>query len=306
MDRSTGHGGCHDRTGTPAGDGDPDRAGLQTGAAGITPALIAKFQGTIFSYYRKHGRDLPWRHTTDPYHILVSEIMLQQTQVERVIKKYPEFIHAFPTCPDLAEAPLPDVLRIWQGMGYNRRAIALKGCAEKMVKDHGGTVPADPDLLITFPGIGRATACSIAAFAFNRPVVFIETNIRRVFIHFFFEGRENVSDFEILPLASRTLYGKNPREWYSALMDYGAMLKSAVPNPNRRSARYTRQPAFAGSDREIRGVIIKTLLESPNLGWGELVRRTGREPERVRRILGDLAREGFLTRGRDGIQLRER
>jgi len=275
-------------------------------ATGITPALITRFRKIILTYHRKNGRDLAWRHTTDPYHILVSEVMLQQTQVDRVTRKYPAFLAAFPTCTDLAKAPLGMVLAVWQGMGYNRRAIALKACALKMVKDYGGDLPADVDVLATFPGIGRATASSIAAFAFNMPVVFIETNIRRVFIHFFFEGKEKISDTEILPLAGQALYKKDPRTWHWALMDYGSMLRTAGANPNRRSAQYTKQPKFGGSDREIRGMVLKALIQDPDLDETVLVRQLDCEPTRAHRILNDLASEGFLIRTRGRIQLRDR
>ena len=147
---------------------------------------ISEFQQMVLDYYHQHGRPMAWRDTTDPYKILVSEIMLQQTQVERVLVKYPDFLAAFPDFASLAQAPLADILTVWQGMGYNRRAISLQKCAQRVMNEYDGMLPADVDTLATFPGIGRATASSICAFAFNMPVVFIETNIRRVFIHFFF------------------------------------------------------------------------------------------------------------------------
>ena len=155
------------------------------GFSGEDPASLREFRKMVLTYYADHGRDLAWRTTTDPYRILVSEIMLQQTQVERVTVKYPAFIAAFPDFPSLAGAPLSDVLAVWQGMGYNRRAISLQKCARRVVEEYDTSLPQDPEVLETFPGIGRATAASICAFAFNMPVIFIETNIRRVFIHFF-------------------------------------------------------------------------------------------------------------------------
>ncbi len=272
---------------------------------GISPEVIAQFRTIILAFYERNGRDLPWRHTTDPYHILISEIMLQQTQVDRVVKKYPEFVAAFPTCSDLAKAPLPEILAVWQGMGYNRRAIALSECAKMIVEDYHGQLPRDIDVLTSFPGIGKATARSIAAFAFDEPVIFIETNIRRVFIHFFFADKQEIPDRDILPLVKQTLDTRKPRIWYSALMDYGTMLKTAVTNPNRRSAHYTRQSKFEGSDRQIRGIIIKTLLDTPELEENELVRRTGREPERVCRIVRNLEHEGFLIMSGTRVQLRK-
>ena len=271
-----------------------DTTGVQFSREDNCRPGILEFQQMVLSYYNNYGREMAWRDTTDPYLILVSEIMLQQTQVERVKIKFPEFIEAFPDFASLAVAPLDNVLSVWQGMGYNRRAIALQKCAIRVMNEYDGILPADVDILATFPGIGRATASSIAAFAFNLPVVFIETNIRRVFIHFFFTGNETVSDAEIIPVVTRALYKKNPRIWYWALMDLGSALKKRVPNPNRRSAHYTRQPPFEGSDRKIRGAILKILLKEYSLEDEEIFGYVAEDPHRVRKILGDLEGEGFI------------
>lgn len=200
---------------------DADRLGSQK----FDPVTgVSAFREMVLYHYRQHGRPMAWRDTTDPYRILVSEIMLQQTQVERVSTKYPEFLAAFPDFTSLAQAPLADILAAWQGMGYNRRAIALQKCAQRVMNEYGGVLPADVDTLATFPGIGWATASSICAFAFNMPVVFIETNIRRVFIHFFFSDGSSVNDAEILPIVERAL-PDDSRVWYWALMDLGTALK---------------------------------------------------------------------------------
>ncbi len=262
---------------------------------GATPETIRLFRDLILSYYRAHGRDLPWRRTIDPYRILVSEIMLQQTQVERVAVKYREFLERFGDFESLARAPRSEVLLAWQGMGYNRRAIALQTTAQRVVDGYGGRLPAAVETLATFPGIGKATASAICAYAFNMPVVYIETNIRRTFIHFFFQDREDVRDDEILPLVEQALYRENPREWYSALMDYGTGLKKRTANPNRRSASYTRQSRFEGSDRQVRGRILALVLEEGTVTEEELIARFCEEPGRVRRVLTDLAREGFIA-----------
>jgi A/G-specific adenine glycosylase len=262
---------------------------------GATPENIRLFRDLILSYYRAHGRDLPWRRTTDPYRILVSEIMLQQTQVERVAVKYREFLERFPDFESLARAPKSEVLLAWQGMGYNRRAIALQKTAQRVVDEYGGRLPADVETLATFPGIGKATASAICAYAFNMPVVYIETNIRRIFIHFFFQDREDVRDDEILPLVEQALDRGSPREWYSALMDYGTVLKKRTANPNRRSASYSRQSRFEGSDRQVRGRILALVLEDGTVTGEEVAARVGEEPGRVRRILIDLTREGFIA-----------
>jgi A/G-specific adenine glycosylase len=265
---------------------------------------IPDFQRTVLSYYERSGRhDMPWRHTTDPYRILVSEIMLQQTQVERVTLKFPEFIAAFPDFTALARAPLADILRVWQGMGYNRRAIALQKCAVRVTGVYGGILPRDVETLATFPGIGHATASSIAAFAFNLPVVFIETNIRRVFIHYFFRNKDSVRDDEILPLVDQALYRKNPRVWYWALMDLGASLKKSVPNPNRRSVHYTKQSAFEGSDRRIRGQVLKLLVSRGEMATTALIRELGEDRDRVLKILAGLEEEGFIRKAGKKIML---
>jgi len=255
---------------------------------------ISDFQRMVLDHYPQHGRPMAWRNTTDPYHILVSEIMLQQTQVERVMIKYPEFLAAFPDFATLAQIPLANILAAWQGMGYNRRAISLQKCAQRVMNEYGGVLPADADTLATFPGIGRATASSICAFAFNMPVVFIETNIRRVFIHFFFSDAASVSDAEILPLVERAVYRDNPRIWYWALMDLGASVKKIVANPNRRSAHYTKQSPFEGSDRRIRGRIIALLLRTPHLTMHEIVAASREDPDRIFRIITTLENEGFI------------
>lgn len=256
---------------------------------------ISVFQRLVLDYYDQNGRPMEWRNTTEPYKILVSEIMLQQTQVERVMIKYPEFLAAFPDFRTLAQAPLADILAVWQGMGYNRRVISLQKCAQRVMQEYGGELPADVDTLATLPGIGRATASSICAFAFNMPVIFIETNIRRVFIHFFFPGDEIITDTDILPLVERTLFRENPRCWYWALMDLGALLKKTVPNPNRRSAHYTKQLPFAGSDRKIRGSILKHLLAISDMTEQEILDVVGEDATRMRRIVNNLVDEGFIA-----------
>jgi len=270
------------------------------------PDIFVRFKKTILSYYEREGRDLAWRHTTDPYLIFVSEIMLQQTQVGRVTGKYPEFIDAFPTFAALANAPLHQVLAVWQGMGYNRRAIALHKCAKQVMTTFGGELPRDVGTLVTLPGIGHATACSIGAFAFNMPVAFIETNIRRVFIHFFFPDRLSVTDREILPLVKQSLDTTNPRKWYWALMDYGSALKNATPNPNRRSAHYTKQSKFVGSDREIRGMILRSLVTNPQQDEKELVRNISVSGERAHKVIDRLAKEGFISRNGTTLMIGDR
>ncbi|MFA4859981.1 A/G-specific adenine glycosylase [Methanoregula sp.] len=264
---------------------------------------VARFRQMVLDHYRDYGRKMPWRENTDPYSILVSEIMLQQTQVERVTIRFPAFIAAFTDFATLAGAPLSEILSAWQGMGYNRRAIALQKCAARVMDEYGGSLPDDPTVLATFPGIGPATASSICAFAFNRPVLFIETNIRRVFIHYFFSDIATVSDREILPLVERALYQENPRVWYWALMDLGTDLRKTVQNPNRRSLHYTKQSAFEGSDRKIRGEILRLLLPGSGLTMEQVLAFFKEDPARIRKILAGLVWDGFILFESDRIRL---
>jgi len=254
-----------------------------------------EFRLKITNFYHSHRRDLPWRDTTDPYRILVSEIMLQQTQVDRVKEKYTRFTARFPDVGSLAQATIEEVLSEWQGLGYNRRALALEKAAVEIVERFGGVLPDDEKSLRSLPGIGPYTAAAILAFAFNRPVVMIETNIRRVFIHCFFKDRTGVADSEILPLIEETLDRENPREWYNALMDYGWHLGSAIGNPNRRSRHYQRQAPFEGSNRQIRGKILKRLVEGGDTAIEDLCRNLNLPVSAVGPVLSQLEHEGFIT-----------
>lgn len=259
-----------------------------------------KFVRTVWDYYSKQGRhDLPWRKTHSPYRILVSEVMLQQTQVERVIPKYREFLKQFPTLSSLAESSLSEVLLLWQGLGYNRRAKMLHENAKTAVKIFRGHLPHSSEKLVTLPGIGPYTAGAIMAFAYSEPVPFIETNIRSAYIHHFFTDKNDVSDSEIFRLIEKTLDRKNPREWYYALMDYGASIKKKFGNPNSRSKHYARQSRFKGSDREIRGALLRLLLKGPKTRTA-LLRELPFEDVRVDMLTEKLLKEGLIykTQGR--------
>lgn len=262
----------------------------------LSESVVRTFRKKVYDYYRTAGRDLPWRKTKNPYRILVSEVMLQQTQVERVLGKYGEFLAAFPDFQSLAEAPLPQLLHLWQGMGYNRRALMLRLLAQKIVGEHRGRLPSDPEILIGLPGIGPYTKGAVMAFAFNQPVVFLDTNIRRVYIDAFFPAREKIRDEEILPLVRQTLDMRNPRKWYNALMDYGAMLKQRRRNPNKRSAHYSRQGPFENSDRQVRGRILKVLVGESPLSAARIAEETGMDQARVEKNLVALEKEAFIAR----------
>ena len=260
----------------------------------LDAATVRAFQHHIYSRSHTAPRPMPWRDTHDPYRILISEIMLQQTQVERVKVKYGEFLTAFPTLDALASAPLVDVLQIWHGLGYNRRALNLKRCAEEILIRFNGRFPSSVSELESLPGIGPYTARAVAAFAFGITEPCIETNIRTVCLHFFFHNLDTVSDREILPLVAATLDYDNPREWYYALMDYGVMLKQLYPNPSRRSSHHARQSRFEGSNRQLRSRLLGTLLSSSGMSADELADQLGIERQDSERNLADMEQEGFL------------
>ena len=254
---------------------------------------VSDFRAQVLGFYGERGRSFPWRGTRDPWAILVSEIMLQQTQTERVLPKYLDWMSAYPEPAALAKAELAEVLGRWNGLGYNRRALALVKAASRLASL--GRFPSEEDELCELPGVGPYTARAVMAFAFGRPVVLIETNIRSVFLHSFFSGEEGVSDGELAPLIEATLDRGDPRTWYYALMDYGVEIKRAFGNPNSRSAHYAKQSPFADSNRRIRGQVIKELMERGRLDSCELAAAIPFARERVESALGELVAEGFVA-----------
>lgn len=257
---------------------------------------IAELRRLVWAHYRKKGRhDLPWRKTKDPYRILVSELMLQQTQVARVIPKYRAFLKLFPTLRVLARASLADVLKAWQGLGYNRRAKFLHQLAQVVTKEHRGVLPQDEKRLQQLPGIGPATAAAIRAFAFDLPGMYVETNVRTVFLHHLFPDRIGVLDTELLPYITAAAQGQSAREWNWALLDYGAWLKTQVTNPTRSSKHYAKQSKFQGSRRQLRGVILRELSLRGPRSQGVLVKQSGWSEKEVSSVLADLEREGLIT-----------
>ncbi len=255
---------------------------------------IQKTQEIVWEYYYNHKRILEWREFISPYGVFVSEIMLQQTQVARVQERFPLFIARFHSFESLASASLNQVLEEWQGMGYNRRAKFLHQSAQKVMSEFDGILPDDPELLVTFPGIGPNTAGSITAFAFNKPVVFIETNIRRVVLHHFFPNQTDVPDNKLIPIIQDILDEENPREWYYALMDYGSYLKTQVPNPNRKSKHYTIQSKFEGSNRQVRSTILRLILNHKSLNLSEIESHFPKKEPRILANLNALKEEGMI------------
>lgn len=266
------------------------------------PHQIAAFQRTVWDFYRAHKRTMHWRTEPTPYYVLVSEMMLQQTQVARVQQKFANFIRRFPTVQDLAAAPLADVLEQWSGLGYNRRAKFLWQAAQKITQDFGGDVPGNQEALISLPGIGPNTAGAILAYAFNEPVVFVETNIRTVYIHHFFADHAHaVTDTQLRHVIALTIPPENPREWYWALMDYGTHLKATIGGQLERVKHYRPQSRFEGSRRQVRGKIIKLLLQHGKLTQDELA--TLLADDRVGEVCAELVAEHLIRRSGSQLHL---
>lgn len=258
-----------------------------------------KFRTAVWQYYNRHGRhDLPWRQPEpdgafDPYKIMLSEIMLQQTQVNRVTPKYTAFIAQFPSLEQLASTELGDVLRAWQGLGYNRRAKFLWQAAREIMNSYEGCFPSNETELVKLPGIGKNTARAILAYAFSQPVTYVETNIRTVFIYHYFSNHTEIHDREILAQVQATLpqEASHIRQWYWALMDYGAYLKQTKGNLNKLSKHYVKQSAFHGSKRQVRGAVLRTL----SVGPAALPFLQQNIPDiRLRDVLTELEQEGLI------------
>lgn len=277
------------------------------------PLGLEAYRNLVWEQGRSLYRELPWRNIDDPYAVLVSEVMLQQTQVKRVLGYWPRFMALFPTLDALASADTALVLEMWQGLGYNRRALALKRCAEECSERYRGKLPCSREELLALPGIGPATAGGIEAFAFQRPTLYLETNVRTVFLHELFPGEEGVSDKMIEPLVLDSCPTSDPRAWYYALLDYGAHLKATVPNPSRRSKHHSKQSKFEGSRRQKRAELVRVVLAQGKADFGELSaalscfeRDHGRDAvddALVADILSDLVSEGFLQKEPGGYSV---
>lgn len=317
----------------------------------LLPNEVAAFQRMIWDFYRDYGREFAWRGISDPYAVLVSEMMLQQTQTARVVSKYDDWMRAFPTAQAVADAPLSAVLAHWSGLGYNRRAVFLQQACRAVCDRHGGIFPQTREELCALPGIGPYTAGAVATFAYNQPHVFIETNIRSVYIHTFFASNNNVDsamlddnamrkgetrafcgvagatsacgaksaavlvfdssataettaifdaggkidDKDIAALVEQTLDRSRPREWYYALMDYGAALKKQTANPSRRSRQYAKQSRFEGSLRQARGAILRQLSRQPSATLAHIARCEGIDMERLIRAADKLLAERLVA-----------
>ncbi|MDR2194054.1 MAG: A/G-specific adenine glycosylase [Treponema sp.] len=277
---------------------------------------IGEFKSTVYSFYEQYGRTFPWREHTEPWGVLVSEYMLQQTQTERVIPYFERWMRRWSTPEALHTASLEEALSEWVGLGYNRRCRFLKDCARIITEDYGGRVPAVPEVLRSLPGIGAYTAGAIACFAYNYPSVFIETNIRAAVIHFFLDATESVStetprliaDRDVSSILEAALEGetrKNPRLWYWALMDYGANLKKIHVNPNRKSAHYSKQSKFKGSLRQIRGGIIRTLTREGASTLETLLHNTAAREQNLYRALDSLQKDSLVCEHQGVYRIKE-
>ena len=257
----------------------------------LSPNDIRRFRRKIWTFYRAHRRDLPFRRTTDPYCITVSEIMLQQTQVDRVVPYYERWVARWPDWQALATASKQQLLAEWSGLGYNRRAIFLGRMAEAVVRDHGGRLPDTPHALRSLPGIGEYTSHAILIFAFNRPLVAVDTNIRRVVLHEL-QLPADTEDTEIRQIAAQLLPRGRARDWHYALMDYSSL---ALPKRLEKTPPKSTQSRFAGSQRQIRGEIIRRLTNQRSVAIRVVAKHLGRTLTDVQRAAETMVRDQLVT-----------
>jgi len=266
----------------------------------LSQEMIQQFQKKVLSFYQKQKRDLPWRNTTDPYKILLSEFMLQQTQVVRVVPFYERWITKWPTIHALASASRAEVLKMWMGLGYNTRAIHLHKAAQKIVSKHKGDVLKAMKHYKEIPGVGKYTSHAVQIFATNDNLVTVDTNIRRIFIHEF-HLPETITEKELWKLAEQCLPPGKSRDWHNALMDYGALSLTAQKTGIKPK---TQQSRFEGSDRQIRAQILRRLLKGTTTLL-DLQNTIGVEPIRLQRILRKMMDEQLLIKKQNRYQLKE-
>ena len=273
----------------------------------------SEFRRKLKRWWRTHRRSFPWRETDDPYAVLVSEIMLQQTQADRVAPKFDAFLARFPDIETLARAENASVLKMWSGLGYNRRALNLKRAAEVVVQEHDGVVPEDETELLVLPGVGTYTAKALLAFAHNRTVAPVDTNIRRIYIRHF--GAEAERDLQAF--ADTMVPRGQGRNWSSLLMDFGALVCRAK-NPacyelglvHRGEPRaLPKQKPFRDSDRFWRGRVVEVLRERASLPQAKIKQEveafSGEKltRKRTQRIIESLIRDGLITRENNRVRL---
>lgn len=265
---------------------------------------VSNFQKKVWDFYKDNKRELPWRNIADPYNVLVSESMLQQTQITRVLVKYTLFLDEFPTVESLAKSEIPQLLKIWQGLGYNRRALNLRRTAQTINQKFNNQIPLAYEELIKLPGIGDYTAKAVITFSTNTPQVFIETNIRSAIIYEFYRdiiSEKVISDKEIFGVLEQVNDLSSPREWNYALMDYGAYIKKTFGNPNKKSKSYAKQSKFKGSNRQLRGRILKELNSKEQLKIDTIYTLTDKNQREIESIINSLIKDGFIVKDGDTI-----
>ena len=267
----------------------------------LDQATVAELQGRILGWYTINGRDLPWRRTTDPYAILVSEVMLQQTQAPRVIPRFAEFLAAYPRLEDLAEAPLDEVLRLWRGLGYNNRARRLRDCAAAAVAAGGGPaeLPRSFDGLRELPGIGPYTARAVLIFAHNDDLAAVDANVRRVLTHEL-DLPPALNDRELQKVAEAAHPRGRSRDWHNALMDYGALVLTARATG---IGPRTRQGAFEGSRRWYRSRLLQALLDRGPQRLEQLAVALDVTPDVAAELADMLRRDGLVRRDGDCVHV---
>lgn len=256
----------------------------------ISKQTVIPLQRKILRFYSLHKRDLPFRKTTDPYRITVSEIMLQQTQVDRVVPKYLAWIRMWPTWKALSRATTKQILTMWSGLGYNRRALNLWKLAHVVMNEYHGNLPETPEELMKLPGIGPYTSRAILIFAFNKPLITIDTNIRRVILHEL-NLPASTTATRLEEIAYQLLPKRRSRDWHNALMDYSRL---SLPSRIERIPALTKQSSFEGSLRQIRGEIIRQLIQHKHITVQSIMVKTGRSEKDVRAAAQGLVKDGLV------------
>ena len=265
----------------------------------ISETKIKNFNEKIFAWWKKNKRTLPWRETTNPYYIMISEIMLQQTQVNRSVEKYLEFIKEYPTIKELAEASVSSVLKIWSGLGYNRRALWLQEAANQIVRLN--EFPKTPEELQKLKGIGPYTSRSILIFTFNYDIATVDTNIRRILIAENF-AKVNTKEKELFIIAQKLLPKGKARDWHNALMDYGALVLTSAKTGIKPK---TTISSSSKENRRFRGIIVKYLTRTTKAKKEKIVKNCNIPNEKIDDILVGLIADGLVKKIRKYYTLPE-
>ena len=267
----------------------------------LQPDRVRAFRRKVLRFYRRSGRDLPFRHTTDPYRIVVAEVMLQQTQVDRMLFWYEAWLERWPDWHSLARAGRREVLKMWSGLGYNRRALYLLETARRVVNEYQGRLPSDYRALIRLPGIGPYVANAVLVFAFGQRRAAVDTNVRRVLIHEL-GLPPDIPAKAVQEIAQAVLPRTDPAEWHHALMDYGAL---ALPRQAGRPRSREAGERYEGSLRQVRGEIIRRLTTAARIRLDTVARSLACPLGTVVRAATALEKEGLVRVSRHYVRLRE-